>query len=56
MRVKKGVASTDEQVAYMEKLMAAHKTLIQAEADITATRLAIPGSVLTTSGQYLTIG
>ena len=43
VRVKKGVVSTDEQVAYMEKLMAAHKTLIQAEADITATRLAIAG-------------
>ena len=43
VRVKKGVVGTDEQVAYMEKLMAAHKTLIQAEADITATRLAIAG-------------
>ena len=41
VRVKKGVVGTDEQAAYMKKLMAAHKTLIQAEADITATRLAV---------------
>ena len=41
VRVKKGIVSTDEQVAYMEKLLGAHKTLIQAE--ITSARLAIAG-------------
>lgn len=43
VRVKKGIVSTDEQVTYMEKLLAAHKTLIQAEAEITSARLAIAG-------------
>lgn len=38
VRVKKGIVSTDEQVAFMEKLLGAHKTLIQAEADITTAR------------------
>lgn len=43
VRVKKGIVSTDEQVGYMEKLLGAHKTLIQAEADITTARLGITG-------------
>ena len=43
VRVKKGIVSTDEQVAFMEKLLGAHKTLIQAEADITTARLGITG-------------
>ncbi|WP_051790805.1 hypothetical protein [Endozoicomonas montiporae] len=43
VRVQKGIIGTDEQVGYMEKLMAAHKTLIQSEADITSARLAIVG-------------
>ena len=43
MRVQKGIVGTDEQVFYMEKLMAAHKTLIQSEAEITSARLAIVG-------------
>ena len=43
VRVQKGIIGTDEQVSYMEKLMGAHKTLIQSEADITSSRLAIVG-------------
>ncbi|MBO9496471.1 hypothetical protein J7438_20650 [Thalassotalea sp. G20_0] len=43
VRVKKGIVSTDEQVAFMEKLLGVHKTLIQAEADITTARLGITG-------------
>ena len=43
VRVQKGIVSTDEQVGYLEKLLTAHKTLTQAEADITASRLAISG-------------
>lgn len=43
VRVKKGIVSTDEQVGFMEKLLGAHKTLIQAEADITTARLGIAG-------------
>ena len=43
VRVQKGIIGTDEQVSYMEKLMGAHKTLIQSEAEITSARLAIVG-------------
>jgi hypothetical protein len=43
VRVQKGIVGTDEQVSYMEKLLGAHKTLIQSEADITSARLSITG-------------
>ena len=43
VRVQKGLTGTDEQVGYMEKLLAAHETELKAEADITAARLAIAG-------------
>ncbi|OED44685.1 hypothetical protein ACH42_06920 [Endozoicomonas sp. (ex Bugula neritina AB1)] len=43
VRIKKGIVGVDEQIGLMEKLLGAHKTLIQSEADITAARLAITG-------------
>ena len=43
VRVQKGLVGTDEQVSYLEKLLTANKALIQAEAEITSSRLAIVG-------------
>ena len=43
VRVQKGLVSTDEQVSYLEKLLAANKALIQANAQITSSRLTIVG-------------
>lgn len=53
MRVQKGIVGTDEQVGYMEKLLGAHKTLIQSEADMTSARLAIVGRCEESKRTYL---
>lgn len=46
VRVQKGLVDVGEQVGYMEKLLAAHKTYVDAKAKITSARLTITAGCL----------
>ncbi|MCG8121391.1 MAG: hypothetical protein N0C82_17380 [Candidatus Thiodiazotropha endolucinida] len=46
VRVQKGLVDVSEQLAHMEKYLAAHKTYVEARAKITSARLAIVASCL----------